>query len=122
MTATASISITGSIASNPSGGITVGPISISSSDANSQIQRIVLQSGANTITVPPTPATNGCIIVLPSTNTSVVTIKGVGGDTGIAIGKTTKQVLNWDPTAAPASFVLNSAATQTGLVTEIIFF
>jgi sporulation protein YlmC with PRC-barrel domain len=46
----------------------------------------------------------------------------VAGDTGIAIGKVSKTVLEWDSTAVPASFVLNSAATQTGLITEIQFF
>ena len=122
MASTASIQITGQIIGTPTGTRFVGPITLSSSAANGQVQQIVLQSGANTITVPATPAPNGCIIVLPSTNTAVVTLKGVSGDTGIAIGKTTTTVLNWDSTALPASFVLNSAATQTGLMTEITFF
>lgn len=122
MAATAAITITGTISNTPAGSRTVGPISLTSSDANGQVQQIVLQSGANTITVPSTPAPNGCIIVLPSTNTAVTTLKGVSGDTGIALGKVTKHVLTWDPTAVPASFVLSSAATQTGLVTEIMFF
>lgn len=122
MAATASITITGSITDTPAGGRTIGPITLSSAAANGQVQQIVLQSGANTITCPTTPAPSGCVIKLPSTNTAVVTLKGVSGDTGIAIGKTTTTVLNWDSTAVPSSFVLNSAATQTGLVTEIIFF
>lgn len=122
MAATASITITGAISSTPAGARTIGPITLSSSDANGYVQQIVLQSGANTITNPTTPAPSGCVIKLPSTNTAVVTLKGVTGDTGIAIGKTTTTVLNWDSTAVPSSFVLNSAATQTGLITEIIFF
>lgn len=122
MAATASITITGTITDTPAGGRTIGPITLSSAAANGQVQQIVLQSGANTITCPTTPAPSGCVIKLPSTNTAVTTLKGVSGDTGIAIGKTTTTVLNWDSTAAPSSFVLNSAATQTGLVTEIIFF
>lgn len=122
MAAAAAIQISGTISNAPTGGRTIGPISLTSADANGQVQRIVLQSGANTITCPTVPAPNGCIIVLPSTNTAIVTLKGVTGDTGIAIGKTTTQVITWDPTAVPTSFVLNSASTQTGLVTEITFF
>ena len=122
MPATASITISGAILETPTGARTVGPITLTSAAANGEVQRIVLQAGANTITVPATPATNGCIIVLPATNTSVTTLKGVTGDTGIAIGKTTKHALSWDPTAPPASFVLTSVSTQTGLVTEVIFY
>lgn len=120
--ATASIQINGNIQGTSTGTRVIGPITLTSATANGQVQQVVLASGTNTITVPATPAPNGCIIVLPSTNTAVVTLKGVAGDTGIAIGKTTTSVLNWDPTAVPASFVLNSAALQTGLITEIIFF
>ncbi len=122
MAATASITIQGLISNAPTGGRYIGPITLASSAANGQVQRIVLLSGANTITVPTIPATNGCIIQLPSDNTVVTTLKGVTGDTGIAIGKTTATVLNWDPLAAPASFVLTSASDQTGKATEIQFF
>lgn len=122
MTATAAITITGSVKSTATGDRNIGPTTVSSATANGQVQQIVLQSGANTITVPTVPAPTGCLIQLNSANTSVVTLKGVSGDTGIAIGKTTLQIICWDPTAVPASFVLNSAATQTGLITEILFF
>ncbi len=122
MAASANLMIKGLITDTLTGSRVIGPISIDSSAANGQVQQIVLQSGANTITVPTTPAPSGCVIVLPATNTAVTTLKGVTGDTGIAIGKTTKTVLNWDATAVPASFVLNSAATQTALITEIIFY
>lgn len=122
MAANARVTITGSFTGLPAGTRAIGPISLYSTTANGQVQEVVLQAGANTITVPAIPATSGCIIQLPATNTSVVTLKGVSGDTGIAIGKTTAQVLNWDPTAAPASFVLTSVSTQTGLATEITFF
>jgi hypothetical protein len=52
----------------------------------------------------------------------VTTLKGVTGDTGIALGKTGFFMLCFDPTAVPASFVLTSASTQTGLFTYIQFF
>jgi hypothetical protein len=122
MAASASVTISGQILAAPGGSRKIGPIAISSAAANAQVQQIVLQSGANTITIPTVPAPTGCIIVLPATNTAIVTLKGVTGDTGIAIGKTTSHVLCWDATAVPASFVLTSAATQTGLITEIQFF
>ena len=122
MAATANIVVSGSIQGTPTGSKTIGPIAITSATANGNVQLIVLQAGANTITVPTIPATTGCIITLPATNTSVTTLKGVTGDTGIAIGKMTAQVLTWDVAAAPATFVLTSVSTQTGLATEIAFF
>ena len=122
MAAAATITIQGQISGTATGTRTVGPISITSAAANGQVQQVVLASGANTITVPTVPAPTGCIIALNPANTAIVTLKGIAGDTGIALGKTTTSMLNWDPTAVPASFVLNSAALQTGLITEISFF
>ncbi len=122
MAAAASIVINGQISNTPMGTVQIGPLTISSAAANGETIQLVLQSGDNTITPPTNIATSGCIIVLPSNNTAVVTEKGVGGDTGIAIGKTTTQVKNWDSTAVPTSFILNSASTQTGKTTTIQFF
>ena len=122
MAGSVSVRISSTYSSIPEGSRVVGPLTLTSADANYQVQTTELASGTNTITVPTSPATSGCIIILPSTNTQVTTLKGVGGDTGIAIGKTTTTVINWDSTAAPASFVLSSAAAQTGKITEIIFF
>lgn len=122
MAASASVVISGLITGTPSGSHTIGPINQTSAAASGQVTQVVLQSGANTIAIPTVPAPSGCVIVLPPTNTSIVTLKGVTGDTGIALGKVTSHLLAWDPTAVPASFCLTSAATQTGLVTEITFF
>jgi len=122
MAATASVNISGTITNLPTGGKTIGTITATSAAANGVTTQVVLQAGANTITVPTTPAPTGCVIQLPSTNTSVTTLKGITGDTGIAIGKTTFHMICFDPTALPASFVLTSVSTQTGLVTEITFF
>lgn len=122
MAATSSLTIAGNVQGTSTGNRSIGPITISNATGSPIVQTVVLQSGANTITPPTSPAPAGCVISLPSTNTAVVTLKGVTGDTGIAIGKTTTTVLNWDSTAVPSSFVLNSASTQTGLVTEIAYF
>lgn len=108
--------------SSVSGTHKIGPIELSSATPSGQVTQVVLQSGANTITVPSTPATSGCVITLPSTNTALTTLKGVSGDTGVAIGKTGSIVLSWDSANPPSTFVLTSASTQTGLVTEITFF
>lgn len=121
MAATANVNVHSVINGAPGGSI-ITDYSITSAAANWQIQNLVLASGANTITVPALPATNGCHIILDPLSTIVVTLKGVTGDTGVAIGKTTKQTLNWDPAAPPASFVLTSASIQTGFNTQIIFF
>jgi len=122
MAAQASVTISGQITGTPVGSQTIGPLTATSAAACGQIQELVLQSGANTITVPSTPAPTGVVIQLPSANTAVTTLKGVTGDTGIALGKTGFFMLCFDPTAVPASFVLTSASTQTGLFTYIQFF
>jgi hypothetical protein len=121
MAATASITISGSIIGLPAGYDQIGPFTLSSAAANGQTQVLILVDTSNTITVPASPATSGCIIVLDSTNTHATTLKGVAGDTGVPIGKTTKTVLNWDPTSPPSSFVLNSSGLQT-TPTYITFF
>ena len=122
MAAAATITIQGQISGTATGTRAVGPITLTSAAANGQVQQLVLAAGTNTITIPTVPAPSGCIIALNPSNTSIVTLKGVAGDTGIALGKTTTTMLNWDATAVPASFVLTSVSTQTGLITEIQFF
>jgi hypothetical protein len=119
---TAYLDVSGAVQSAPTGGRTIGPLRITSAAANGQVQEVVLASGANTITVPTTPATTGCVIQLPSTNTFTTTLKGVTGDTGVVIGKTGFTVLTWEAAAAPSTFCLTSAGAQTGLVSEILFF
>lgn len=74
-----------------------------------------LSSGDNTITVPSVTGitVKAATIIPPSTNTQAITLKGVGGDTGIALSKT-------DPTSiafetAPANFILNAGGAINGL-------
>lgn len=122
MAANATVTIGGQITGTPTGNTQIGPITITSAAACGQRTQIALASGANTITVPASPAPTGVLIQLPSTNTVVTTLKGITGDTGIAIGKTGVFMLCFDPAALPASFVLTSASAQTGLITEITFF
>jgi hypothetical protein len=75
-----------------------------------------LASGFNTITCPVGATLTGVTIVPPVGNTQTITLKGVTGDTGIALHKT-------DPT----SLGLDSAVTSIGLtaggtITGIRFF
>jgi len=122
MAATANITIQGSIIGTATGTRVVGPISLSSAAANGSVQQVVLLAAGNTITVPSSPAPSGVIITLPSTNTSLTTLKGVTGDTGVSIGKVGTTVLSFDSANPPASFFLVSAADQTAKYTEILFF
>jgi len=74
-----------------------------------------LVGGNNTISVPTVTGftVKAATIIPPSDNTSALTLKGIGGDTGILISKTDPTSLGFD--AAPASFVINSASNVNGL-------
>jgi len=121
MAASGTLSVGGSISDMPTGSRTVGPITMTSAAASGVVIHVILQSGANTITLPTAIAPSMAIIKLPATNTALTTLKGVSGDTGIVIGKTGFAVLPFNSAAPPTDFVLSSAATQTGLTTEITF-
>ena len=74
-----------------------------------------LSSGANTIT-PPTGATL-CVIFPPNAsspvpnppNSATLTLKGITGDTGVAISNTYPTFLEWD--TAPATFVITASGS-----------
>lgn len=74
-----------------------------------QIEVKTLSIGANTITPPAGGSTpKACTIVLPSGNTSTVTLKGIAGDTGVVLHVT-------DPTTVSLNsptdtFVLTASA------------
>jgi len=73
-----------------------------------------LALGANTITVPTSGTVPTAVTLIPPVgNVNIITLKGLTGDTGVALHLT-------DPTtialgAAVTSFVLNAAATVTGI-------
>ena len=77
-----------------------------------QIQLITLSSGFNTITLPTGGSTVvSCTILPPVGNTQTLTLKGVTGDTGVALHLT-------DPTTvAFASSVTTFGITAGGTVT-----
>lgn len=75
--------------------------------AQSIEQVTTLSSGANTISVP--SGSTSAIIVPPSGNTVGITLKGVTGDTGVALYPSTPALI---PIASGvSSFVLTAAST-----------
>lgn len=119
MAATASVSITGTVTGLPTGSRVLGPMTIASVSAVGSVTDLILASGVNTITVP-TGAT-AAIIQFAVGSVTTKTLKGIAGDTGIVVAKTGTVVINFDTTALPANFVINSSALDTGLTTEITF-
>ncbi len=81
-----------------------GPFQNIYSIQSQQVQ--ALTAGNNTITVPPNAG--GIILIPPSANTSLLTLKGVAGDTGIPVNKLLPFVFAFD-TTPPASIVINAA-------------
>lgn len=75
------------------------------------LQALTLASGNQTIT-PPTGAA-GVAIILPVSNTVLVKIKGVNGDTGVSLHKVGTSLIWLDATMT--TFVLNAAAEITGV-------
>lgn len=78
------------------------------STGSGQIQQVALASGANTITVPTSAV--AVTILMPSGNTVQVTLKGVSGDTGIALNQSGPSLIGLQ---GVTSFVLNAASVVT---------
>ena len=86
--------------------------SFSNTSANEQVTSQALSNGSTTINVPTLPVqATGVVIIPPTTNTFIITLKGVAGDTGVPISRTAATTIPFDSTP-PASFVL----TSTGVV------
>ena len=68
-------------------------------------------TGANTVTAP--SGAKGVTIKPPTGNTQALTLKGISGDTGIAIHKTDPTSLGLD---SVTTFVVNAAGSVTGVV------
>lgn len=71
-----------------------------------------LASGANTITVPTGATVKGVILQPPSDNEETITLKGVTGDTGIALSLTGPSFLCFE--TAPSTFVLTCGDAIVG--------
>ena len=101
-----------------SGDINVPSMSFSAAAnavAPGDIDVFSLTAGANTITLPTGGSTpKGATIIPPPANVQTITLKGITGDTGIALHKTDPTSISFD-TAPPASFVLTVGGTIDGL-------
>lgn len=87
------------------------------------VQSINLISGANTInaTVCPALATAAGMFILPPVgNGTTLTLKGVTGDTGIAIAFTGAPSFISFAATPPTSFVLTANSTLTGLLLAFV--
>lgn len=77
-----------------------------------------LASGDNTITVPTVGVTAfGAVIIPPSTNTAVLTLKGNAGDTGVALNRKNPSQIGLD--SGVSSFILNASAAVVGVRVRI---
>ena len=76
------------------------------------IEKKDLASGNNTITVP--SGALGCTIKPPTGNAQTLTLKGVNGDTGIALAKVSPTSLGLD--TGVTSFVISAGNTVSGVV------
>lgn len=121
MAATGVVSITGSVTGLPTGSKTLGPLTIQSSTANgSTIEVALTVSTAVTVTIPTVGGNCTAVVFCPaSSNTNSLTLKGVTGDTGIAISKVNPTVIPLD-TSPAASFVV-AVGTGTNSTAEVFF-
>lgn len=79
------------------------------------ISVLTLASGFNTITLPTGGTTPvAATIVPPPGNTQTMTLKGVTGDTGIALHKTDPSTVTFD-SPPPVSFGITAGGTIAGL-------
>lgn len=104
--------------STPTGNKSIGPFTITGGLGLSETFDVTLANGDTTVTVPALSV--GCVIVLPSGNTNVITVRTVSGDTGIQVARTGPVVILFDTAALPASVKINSAGG--GGVAEVSFF
>jgi hypothetical protein len=112
------VAISGNINNVPQGTTAIGPLTIAATSSNLfSITNVVLGSGANTITVPSWAV--GVLIQPPSGNTQTLTLKGVTGDTGVAISETGPTLLSF--TTPPSTFVVTAGGATTG-DTSFTFF
>lgn len=82
------------------------------------IQKLTLASGNTTINAtncPALPMAGGVVIIPPFGNGSSITLKGIAGDTGIALSLTAPTFIPF-AVAPPASFVLTAAGTVSPLL------
>lgn len=95
-------------------GLASGPfdIDVTTTSSNGLVDSVALSSGANTITTPTGTFTH-VLILPPSGNAQTMTLKGVSGDTGIALSLTKPSLVSL---ASVSSFVITAGGTISGLI------
>src|SRR6516225_7966555 len=111
--ATGTFSVTGTVAGLPFGSSSIGAITVSSTAAAGAVTDLVLANGDNTITIPTAVNVTAVLIVFAGGSTTVKKLKGVGADTGITLNPTSFNLITL-VNPAPANFVINSSAADTG--------
>ena len=116
-----SVTIAASLTGLPQGTLSFPPLTIVPSANNELATTVVsLASGANTITVPTGFTPSGVVMIPPSTNTQSLTLKGVTGDTGIAVSPNEPSLLNF-ASSPPSTFVVTAGGTISA-GTSFVFF
>ena len=118
MAITAFIGISGTITGTLSGTESLAASVSIASGVVPQTTQVTLGNGANTVTVPANA--NGFLFTPASGNSQTLTLKGVSGDTGIALHPTNPLLLFF-PASPPASLVITAGGATTGL-SEFRFF
>lgn len=120
MAAIGNLSISGNVSGQPTGQRTLGPMVVTAPNAVDATNVVALSIGANTITIPAGTTTmviTGPNAAYPQPNPAyggVLTLKGVSGDTGIAISAKNPTVLEWDlVTLAPATIIINATVATS---------
>lgn len=120
MAATGNVTVSGNVSNLSAGSSSnFGPSTSNASAAVEYNTTVTLTTGANTITLP-TGLTSLIIVGPNGTNPtpnpssgSVLTLKGVAGDTGVPMSNAYPTVLQWDTGQSPASIVINASAGCT---------
>lgn len=117
MPAVGTVTIQGNVSNLPTGTMTIGPLTLTTANAVGENLLIALSSGANTIALP----TGTTVVFILGPNASVpqpnpnyagvLTLKGVSGDTGIAIANDTPTMLSFD--SSPANIVINASVATS---------
>ena len=113
MPATGKLTILGSVVGLVSGNKVIAPPAITSTNAAGETLSQALNSGDNTIAVPPTAT--AVVITPPAGNTIVLKLKGSAGDTGLTVSKVNPSVIPFD-SPPMGSFIINAAGGIAGLV------
>ena len=122
MAGTGNITLQANVTGGLDGARSFGPVTITANAAVAETLTVALAIGANTITVP-AGATAAVLFPPNAANptpnpafSGSLTLKGIAGDTGVAMSNKTPTVLSWDTATLPTSLVINSTVTGSMVV------